>query len=131
MILMEWFTNSWGSQPRECPPRWPAVDFLGAGGFHRVRQNGYDDSAALDRDRALQNRQPVRPSLGTDLVRGFAHVELHGSCDMRFPETGADRLLEFPIMVDHTGDRNSAPVQRSPLAGRVCATERDSRNRAS
>jgi two-component sensor histidine kinase len=39
---------------------------------------------------------PVTPSLGTELVKAFAQGELRGVCELRFPEGGADHVLEFP-----------------------------------
>ena len=51
-------------------------------------------------------RQKVTPSLGTELVEGFAILELKGKLRLGFPEDGADHLLEIPL--------EQAPVPAPP-----------------
>jgi PAS domain S-box-containing protein len=40
---------------------------------------------------------PTVASLGTHLVRGFATRELRGKYEPRYPASGADHVLEFPV----------------------------------
>jgi PAS domain S-box-containing protein len=91
MILLEWFTNSckygafsvpagritirWDVLRRE-GREWAALRWTEAGG--------------------PPIRQPVTPSLGTELVRSFASRELRGEAVLRFPESGVDHTLKFP-----------------------------------
>jgi PAS domain S-box-containing protein len=39
--------------------------------------------------------QPVRPSLGTDLVRSFVAREMQGTCHLRYDPEGVDHTIEF------------------------------------
>lgn len=91
MILLEWFTNS-------CKH---GVHSAG-GGSLKIRWEVLE-SAAGQRVRLQWTetngppvRQPVVPSLGTELVQGFASRELAGRCELNYPRGGADHLLEFP-----------------------------------
>lgn len=40
---------------------------------------------------------PIQPSLGTELIEGFIRYELGGRCELRYPRSGADHLLEIPL----------------------------------
>lgn len=96
MILTEWFTNSckYGvhSRPggrveahwRVVPPPTPNGPWVR---FTWTERGGPPITAAS-------------PSLGTELVHGFAARELRGRCEMTFPPTGAEHWLEFPVAVD-------------------------------
>ena len=91
MILLEWFTNSckygafsvaagrialqWGALRRD-GREWVALRWTESGG--------------------PPIRQPVTPSLGTELVRSFASRELRGEAVLRFAEAGVDHTLKFP-----------------------------------
>jgi PAS domain S-box-containing protein len=97
MILMEWFTNSCKYGPHTVP-----------NGSLRVAWEIVQPAPALDPQPPCiclrwtetggpPPRLPIQPSLGTELVKSFATVELHGTFELRFPETGADHLLEFPV----------------------------------
>jgi hypothetical protein len=50
------------------------------------------------------------PSLGTELVHGFAARELRGRSEMTFPRDGAEHWLEFPIAgpMNGTGEEASS-----------------------
>ena len=96
MILLEWFTNSCKYGAAAVAPggrvgvTWePFAAPSGQWVRLRWRESG-----------GPPIREPVRPSLGTELVRSFAAVELKGRCELRFPGTGVDHTLEFPL---HTG----------------------------
>ena len=103
MILMEWFTNSCKYGPHTVP-----------NGGLRVAWEIIQPAPALDpqpvrirlhwtESGGPPPRLPIQPSLGTELVKSFATVELHGTFELRFPDSGADHLLEFPV--DHTSSR--------------------------
>ncbi len=99
MILMEWFTNSckYGAH-------------TASGGGLRVAWETVPPTPAPQSRPGLASRTrlrwtesggppprlPIQPSLGTELVKSFATVELHGSFELGFPEGGADHVLEFP-----------------------------------
>lgn len=92
MILVEWFTNSakYGAHSAESgrlDVRWEAV---AADDGVRVRLR-WTESGGPPVD------QPVTESLGTRLIQSFATRELQGRCELRFPRTGADHVLEFPV----------------------------------
>jgi hypothetical protein len=65
----------------------------------------------------VRHRSPAG-SLGTELVKGFATLELRGRYEARYPRRGAEYVLEFPVEpVD--GDRafdakGSAPIYVLP-----------------
>ena len=94
LILMEWFTNSckYGVHSRpggQLGIEWwrlPSCD----GAPERVR--------LIWRERGGPPvRGTVSPSVGTDLVNGFARRELRGRCALTFPPDGAEHTLEFPL----------------------------------
>ncbi len=41
--------------------------------------------------------QPVKPSLGTELIRGFICFELGGTLELNFPPQGANHVLSIPL----------------------------------
>ena len=89
MLLLEWFTNSCKYGAHSSPEGRLEVSWT------------FDPSSRLVslRWRELGGppvKQMGAPSLGTELVRGFASRELAGRVELRFPESGADHLLEFP-----------------------------------
>ena len=97
MILVEWFSNSckygahtahggrlkvsWEVVTRATEEK-PAVPHV------RLRWQEFGGPQILG---------PVTPSLGTDLVRGFASRELAGRCELCYPLSGVDHMLEFPV----------------------------------
>jgi PAS domain S-box-containing protein len=97
MILVEWFSNSckygahtahggrlkvsWEVVTRATEEK-PAVSHV------RLRWQEFGGPQILG---------PVTPSLGTDLVRGFASRELAGRCELCYPLSGVDHMLEFPV----------------------------------
>jgi PAS domain S-box-containing protein len=92
LILLEWQLNSCKYGAHRSPDaalhiRWDHVDETTP---HRVRLNWRESGVP-------PIHQPGEPSLGTELVHAFAKLELRGSCQLRFPATGADHLLEFSI----------------------------------
>jgi PAS domain S-box-containing protein len=96
LILGEWFTNSckYGAHST-------------AGGALRINWEVRTADGDDDRPRRVrltwseQTTRPIpaaaTPSLGTRLAEGFAARELGGRCEMRFPPSGAEHVLEFPI----------------------------------
>ena len=97
MILTEWFTNSckYGVHSRAgggVEVRWQVVaPPMPNGPWVRL--------AWTERGGPPIAASPL-PSLGTELVRGFAARELRGRCEMTFPPTGVDHWLECPVAVD-------------------------------
>ena len=92
MILVEWFTNSakYGAHSAESgrlEVRWEAV---AADDGVRVRLRWTESGGP-------PVVEPVTESLGTRLIQSFATRELLGRCELRFPRTGADHVLEFPV----------------------------------
>jgi two-component sensor histidine kinase len=92
MILFEWFTNSckYGAHSRPAGRLLIEWDVEGEGAGRRVRLRWQESGVPA------MNR-PATPGLGSRLVRQFAATELRGRSEMRFPPTGADHLLEFPL----------------------------------
>lgn len=90
MVLLEWYTNSckygahsvptgrlevtWEAQPEESETR--------------VRLHWKESGGP-------RIAQPVRTSLGTDLVRSFVTREMQGTCRLRFDPAGVDHVVEF------------------------------------
>lgn len=93
MILVEWFTNSCKYGAFSAPEgrievRWTV--HTGDGQREpliRLRWRESGGPAVV---------HPISPSLGTELVRSFAALELRGRCELTYPQSGADHLLEFP-----------------------------------
>lgn len=97
MILVEWFTNSckYGAhsvQGGRLHILWQLFNRLIPGGttvrFVRLHWTETGGPAT---------RQPTTTGLGTELVKGFVTLELRGRIDLRYPEAGADHMLEFPV----------------------------------
>jgi len=98
MILLEWFTNSgkYGAHSvRDGKVRveWELVAGGPGGktGGQMVRLRWKESGGPPVRQRAPSG------SLGTELVRGFATLELRGRFEPRYPASGAEYLLEFPV----------------------------------
>ena len=103
MILLEWFTNSGKYGAHSVPTgrirvEWARVPDSANG-------NGNGGGAPGDRVRLrwresggppIHEREPAA-SLGTELVKGFATLELRGHYEPRYPPDGVDYLLEFPV----------------------------------
>jgi PAS domain S-box-containing protein len=94
LILGEWFTNSCKYGAHSTPGGTLQ-------GHWRVHANGDARPRCV---RLTWTERPARPipaaaapSLGTRLAEGFAARELGGRCEMRFPPSGAEHVLEFPI----------------------------------
>ncbi len=90
MILLEWFTNSckYGAHSvasGRLRVRWELIDAQ-TGKRLRLR---WTETGITEMPKSMA------PSLGTNLVNGFATRELGGRCEMSFPAGGADHLLEF------------------------------------
>jgi len=115
MILLEWFTNSGkygahsvpGGRLRVTWERVPAgTNGSASGGAHgngdgkadRVRLRWRESGGPPVREKAPPG------SLGTELVKGFATLELRGRFEPKYPPEGADYLLEFPVQ-----DREPVP----------------------
>lgn len=91
MILLEWFTNSCKYGAHSAPGGALRIAWTAAGDADHPRtQLRWTESGAPP------IHGPIVPSLGTQLVHGFAKQELRGKCELHFPPTGADHLLEFP-----------------------------------
>jgi PAS domain S-box-containing protein len=125
MILTEWFTNSCKYGVHSMPGgrvelRWALA------GDNAVVGGGEEDDA-----RTAASGQWVRliwmerggppifshpsPSLGTELVRGFAARELRGRSEMTFPRGGAEHWLEFPV----AESTNGTGGETSPIDGPI------------
>ena len=102
MILLEWFTNSGKYGAHSVPTgkvrvEWVLVPGAGGGGAGgkpqppMVRLRWKETGGPTVRDREPSG------SLGTELVRGFATLELRGRYEPRYPASGAEYLLEFPV----------------------------------
>ena len=95
MVVQEWFTNSHKYGALSC-----------AGGHVRIRcELSESGDSARVRLRWTESGgppilHPVRPSLGTELVKAFITRELRGACQMRYPAAGADHEIEFPAQPD-------------------------------
>ncbi|MEE9211049.1 MAG: PAS domain S-box protein, partial [Phycisphaeraceae bacterium] len=63
-------------------------------------------------------KSPVTPSLGTELIEGFVNFELGGRCQLRYPPSGADHVIEFTLDQTHRAD---VPVQadKAPAVNRL------------
>ena len=100
MVLMEWFTNSCKYGAHTVPDgglrvAWTVIPVplptgSTSGPASRISLRWTESGGPPP-------RLPIQPSLGSDLVASFANLELHGSFQLRFPETGADHMLEFPV----------------------------------
>ena len=110
MILLEWFTNSGkygahsvpGGRVRVSWERVPAAADGNetASGGHAAAANGHGDRVRLHwREAGGPHIHESRPlaSLGTELVKGFATLELRGRYEPRYPPEGVDYLLDFPV----------------------------------
>ena len=92
MILVEWFTNSskYGAHSQ-------------VGGNVGISCQGYERHGVKGIRLRWRERggppvtKPFTPSLGTELVEGFATRELGGNVTLRFPPEGAEHELEFAI----------------------------------
>jgi PAS domain S-box-containing protein len=92
MILLEWFTNSckYGAHSLAAGRvnvRWTVE---GRAPAAQVRLKWTETGGPRPRGSRT-------PSLGTELVKGFATRELRGRCELCYPEAGADHELEFPL----------------------------------
>ena len=91
MVVQEWFTNS-------C--KYGALSV--AGGLVRIEwqlEVAHGPAQVEFRWSEIGGprvEQPVRPSLGTDLVRAFITRELRGECHINYPPAGADHVVRFP-----------------------------------
>jgi PAS domain S-box-containing protein len=96
MILLEWFTNSGKYGAHSVPGgrlqvTWERVVGNGDGKGDRVRLRWRESGGPTV-------RKPAPPvSLGTELVKGFATLELRGRYEAKYPPEGADYELEFPV----------------------------------
>ena len=115
MILLEWFTNSgkYGAHSRPTGRVFVAWERVAgiphAAGLNRTGPNGSgpgNGRAAGDWVRLhwresggppIHEREPPT-SLGTELVKGFAALELRGRFEARYRLEGVDYLLEFPVL---------------------------------
>jgi PAS domain S-box-containing protein len=93
LILGEWFTNSCKYGAHSAP-----------GGTLRVHwqvSTGGDGRRHVRLTWSERTAHPISPaaapSLGTRLAEGFATRELGGRCEMHFPPSGAEHVLEFPL----------------------------------
>jgi PAS domain S-box-containing protein len=96
MILLEWFTNSskYGAHSRltgRVSVEWERLAGQGDGQNERVRLHWRESGGPR-----LADLAPAT-SLGTDLVKGFATLELRGRYEPRFLREGAEHVLEFPV----------------------------------
>jgi two-component sensor histidine kinase len=98
MILLEWFTNSGKYGAHSVPDgkvrvEWELVPGApgGKSGGQTVRLRWKESGGP-----PVREREPSG-SLGTELVRGFATLELRGRFEPRYPASGAEYLLEFPV----------------------------------
>ena len=62
-------------------------------------------------------KSPVTPSLGTELIEDFVNFELGGRCQLRYPPSDADHVIEFMLDQTHRAD---PPVQadKAPAVNR-------------
>ena len=95
MILLEWFTNSGKYGAHSVPTgrlrvTWERVQ-VSSDGKDRVRLRWSESGGPPVR------RAAPAGSLGTELVKGFATLELRGRYEARYPQEGADYLLEFAV----------------------------------
>jgi PAS domain S-box-containing protein len=90
LILVEWYTNSCKYGAHRAPSGRVTLSW-------EVREvNGRDVVKLVWVERGgPQMKQPIIPSLGTELVHAFAKRELGGTCSMTFPATGAEHMIEF------------------------------------
>jgi two-component sensor histidine kinase len=107
MILTEWFTNSIKYGVHSAPG--------GRLDVHWEFENpdGIDTSQTWIRVTWIERggpsiSGPVVPSLGTELVQGFASRELRGRSELTFPPEGATHRIAFPVRASAT------TVSRSP-----------------
>jgi two-component sensor histidine kinase len=113
MILTEWFTNSCKYGVHSKPGgrvdlRWELVGGQTTGSGRRVWLSW------TERGGPPITTSPS-PSLGTELVYGFAARELRGRSEMTFPREGASHWLEFPV----GGAANGADEQGGPIGGPI------------
>ena len=97
MNLLEWFTNS--SKYGAHSVAGGRVDITwdlmppGVGGLRDLRLRWRESGGPPP----VAKEGATTPSLGTELVRSFAGRELRGRCVLRYPPSGAEHLLEFPL----------------------------------
>jgi two-component sensor histidine kinase len=117
MILLEWFTNS-GKYGAHSQPggrlrvTWERLAGNGDGKGDRVRVRWRETGGPMVREQAPPG------SLGTELVKGFATLELRGRFEPHYPPEGADYLLEFPVQerepvppsIGYAGGDSDAPA---------------------
>jgi two-component sensor histidine kinase len=108
MILLEWFTNSGKYGAHSSPTGRVRVEWTVTGPGdkgQRVVRLRWKESGGP------RVRQPApAASLGTELVRGFATLELRGRYEAPYPPAGAEYLLEFPI-------QETEPQRPEPAGG--------------
>ncbi|HWE50249.1 MAG TPA: HWE histidine kinase domain-containing protein, partial [Bryobacteraceae bacterium] len=98
MVIVEWFTNSckYGAHSVKggsLDIRW---ELIGNSTPVRVRLQWTERGGPVI-------RQPIEPSLGTELVNGFVKRELAGTVELRYPPQGVDHVLEFTVREDVAG----------------------------
>jgi PAS domain S-box-containing protein len=114
MILTEWFTNSckYGVHSKlggHVEVRWALVGGV-SGASERMPADGpWVRLSWMERGGPPIFNHPS-PSLGTELVHGFAARELRGRSEMTFPRDGAEHWLEFPTAgtMNGTGEEASS-----------------------
>jgi two-component sensor histidine kinase len=119
MILLEWFTNSSKYGAHSVPTGTVRIEWSLVEG--RKRKGG----AAMVRLRwkesggpRVREREPAG-SLGTELVRGFATLELRGTYEPRYPAGGAEYILEFPVqeLPQSAPEQQAGPARASAPGG--------------
>ena len=134
MILLEWFTNSGKYGAHSAPTghvhvAWERVAAERsdngngtsiAGGNGSNGSSGHGDRVRLHWRESggprIREQEPAA-SLGTELVKGFATLELRGRYEARYPAAGADYLLEFPVQEHEqvpAGLSYPTPADRAP-----------------
>jgi two-component sensor histidine kinase len=126
MILLEWFTNSGKYGAHSLPTGRVEVSWELADGPKKgpgAKANGDGAAGQIVRLRWRESggppvKQRTPPaSLGTELVKGFASLELRGRFEAAYPRKGAEYLLEFPLE-PHDADgfdaKSSAPIYVLP-----------------
>ena len=128
MILLEWFTNSAKYGAHSTATGKVRVDWAlapagkGAKATGQVVRLRWKETGGPK----VRDREPAG-SLGTELVRGFATLELRGRYDPKYPASGAEYLLEFPVHEQPQLAQPPAPTPASdngdgPTVGRASQT---------
>jgi hypothetical protein len=123
MILLEWFTNSGKYGAHSSPTGRVRVEWTVSGpGGAGIGNNGNGDNGARTvrlwwkESGGPRVREPLpAASLGTELVRSFATLEMRGRYEPRYPAGGAEYLLEFPIIQE--AERQQPPTDAGVVNG--------------